>query len=62
MPLSQLVAIDNCARIACYVVEDAALDKPVFARVAEGVSDVRLSSPALVARDFPSLREQLLDR
>ena len=33
--LPQLVAIDDCARNARHVVEDAALDKRVYARVAE---------------------------
>jgi hypothetical protein len=33
--LPQLVAIDDCALSARHVVEDAALDKRVYARVAE---------------------------
>ena len=34
-PLPQLVAIDDCARSARHIEEDAALDKRVYARVAE---------------------------
>jgi len=34
-PLPQFVAIDDCARIARHIVEDAALHERVYARVTE---------------------------
>src|SRR5262249_32039523 len=60
--LPQLVAIDDCALSARHVVEDAALDKRVFARVAEQDQRRTIVIAARIARDLPSLREQLLDR
>ena len=56
--LPQLVAIDDCALSARYVVEDAALDKHVYARVAEQDQRCTISIAARIARDLPSLREQ----
>jgi hypothetical protein len=61
-PLSQLVAIDDCARSARHIVEDAALDKRVYARVAEQDQRRTIIITARIARDLPSLREQLVDR
>ena len=43
LALPQFVAIDDRARNARHVVEDAALDKRVYARVRNRISDVRLS-------------------
>jgi hypothetical protein len=60
--LSQFVAIDGSARSACHVVKDAALDKLFFARVAEEDQRCTIIIAARIARDFPSLREQLVDR
>src|SRR6516165_5816032 len=56
--LPQLVAIDDCALSARHVVEDAALD----ARVAEQDQRCTIIIAARIARDLPSLREQLVDR
>jgi hypothetical protein len=61
-PLPQHVAIDDCARIARHIVEDAALDKRVYARVAEQDQRRTIIITARIARDLPSLREQLVDR
>jgi hypothetical protein len=61
-PLPQLVAIDDCARNARHIVEDAALDKRVYARVAEQDQRRTIIITARIARDLPSLREQLVDR
>src|SRR5262249_61863521 len=44
------------------VVEDAALDKRVYARVAEQDQRCTIIIAARIARDLPSLREQLVDR
>src|SRR6516162_1199440 len=60
--LPQLVAIDDCAMSARHVVEDAALDKRVYARVAEQDQRCTIIIAARIARDLPSLREQLVDR
>src|SRR5262249_25746284 len=60
--LPQLVAIDDCALSARHVVEDAALDKHVYARVAEQDQRCTIIIAARIARDLPSLREQLFDR
>src|SRR5229473_6039461 len=60
--LPQLVAIDDCALSARHVVEDAALDKRVYARVAEQDQRCTIIIAARIARDLPSLREQLVDR
>src|SRR5215471_15277504 len=60
--LPQLVAIDDCAMSARHVVEDAALDKRVYARVAEQDQRCTIIIAARIARDLPSLREQLIDR
>ena len=60
--LPQLVAIDDCARNARHIVEDAALDKGVCARVTEQDQRRTIIITARVARDLPSLREQLVDR
>src|SRR5262249_12716269 len=60
--LPQLVAIDDCAMSARHVVEDAALDKRVYARVAEQDQRCTIIRAARIARDLPSLREQLVDR
>src|SRR5262245_17569077 len=60
--LPQLVAIDDCAMSARHVVEDAALDKRVYARVAEQDQRCTIIIAACIARDLPSLREQLVDR
>src|SRR6516164_8628556 len=60
--LPQLVAIDDCALSARHVVEDAALDKHVYARVAEQDQRCTIIIAALIARDLPSLREQLVNR
>jgi hypothetical protein len=61
-PLPQLVAIDDGARNARHIVEDAALDKRVYARVAEQDQRRTIIITARIARDLPSLREQLVDR
>jgi hypothetical protein len=61
-PLPQLVAIDDGARNARHIVEDAALDKRVCARVAEQDQRRTIIITARIARDLPSLREQLVDR
>ena len=47
---------------ARHVVEDAALDKRVYARVAEQDQRCTIIIAARIARDLPSLREQLVDR
>src|SRR5215470_4588295 len=60
--LLQLVAIDDCTRIARHIVEDAALDKRVYAGVTEQDQRRTIIIAARIARDFPSLREQLVDR
>src|SRR6516164_6971954 len=60
--LPQLVAIDDCALSARHVVEDAALDKRVYAQVAEQDQRCTIIIAARIARDLPSLREQLVDR
>jgi hypothetical protein len=60
--LPQLVAIDDCARNARHIVEDPALDKGVYARVTEQDQRRTIIITARVARDLPSLREQLVDR
>src|SRR5262249_14933125 len=60
--LPQLVAIDDCALSPRYVVEDAALDKRVYARVAEQDQRSTIIVAARIAHDLPSLREQLVDR
>src|SRR5258708_12836814 len=60
--LPQLVAIDDCALSARHVVEDAALDKRVYARVAEQDQRCTIIIAARIARDLPSLRGQLVDR
>jgi hypothetical protein len=60
--LPQLVAIDDCALIARHIVEDAALDKRVYARVTEQDQRRTIIITARIARDLPSLREQLVDR
>src|SRR5262249_49802374 len=60
--LPQLVAIDDCAMSARHVVEDAALDKRVYARVAEQDQRCTIIIAARIARDLPSLRGQLVDR
>src|SRR5215469_5435176 len=60
--LLQLVAIDDCARIARHIVEDAALDKRVYAGVTEQDQRRTIIIAARIARDLPSLREQLVDR
>src|SRR6516225_12454419 len=60
--LPQLVAIDDCARIARHIVEDGALNKRVYARVAEQDQRRTIIIAARIARDLPSLREQLVDR
>jgi len=54
--LLQLVAIDDCARIARHVVEDAALDKRVYAGVTEQDQRRTIIIAARIARDLPSLR------
>jgi hypothetical protein len=59
--LAQLVAIDDCARIARHIVEDAALDKRVYARVTEQDQRRTIIIAARIACDLPSLREQLVD-
>ena len=61
-PLPQLVAIDDCARIARHIEEDATLDKRVYARVAEQDQRRTIIITARIACDLPSLREQLFDR
>ena len=60
--LLQLVAIDDRALSARHVVEDAALDKRVYARVAEQDQRCTIIIAVRIARDLPSLREQLVDR
>src|SRR6516225_6398537 len=60
--LPQLVAIDDCALSARHIVEDAALDKRVYAQVAEQDQRCTIIIAARIARDLPSLREQLVDR
>jgi hypothetical protein len=60
--LLQLVAIDDCALNARHVVEDAALDERVYARVAEQDQRGTIIIAARIPRDLPSLREQLVDR
>ena len=62
LALPQLVAIDDRARNARHVVEDAALDKRVYARVAEQDQRCAIIIAARITRDLPSLREQLVDR
>ena len=62
LALPQLVAIDDCAWNARHVVEDAALDKRVYARVAEQDKRCTIIIAACIARDLPSLREQMVDR
>jgi hypothetical protein len=57
-PLPRLVAIDECARNARHIEEDAALDKRVYARVAEQDQRRTIIITARIARDLPSLREQ----
>src|SRR5262249_9569926 len=58
--LPQFVAIDDCARIARHIEEDAALDKRVYAGVTKQDQRRTIIIAARIARDFPSLREQLL--
>src|SRR6516225_9526823 len=60
--LPQLVAIHDRAMSARHVVEDAALDKRVYARVAEQDQRCTIIIAARIARDLPSLREQLVNR
>ena len=60
--LPQLVAIDDCTRNARHVVEDAALDKRVYARVAEQDQRCTIIVAARIARDLPPLCEQLVPR
>jgi hypothetical protein len=60
--LPQLVAIDDSARSARHVVGGAALDKRVYARVAKQDQRCTIIMAAHIARDLPSLREQLVDR
>ena len=62
LALPRLVAIDDRARNARHVVEDAALDKRVYARVAEQDQRCAIIIGARITRDLPSLREQLVDR
>jgi hypothetical protein len=59
---SQLVAIDDRARIARHVVENAALDKRIHALVAEQNERGAVVVAARIAGDLPPLREQLVDR
>jgi hypothetical protein len=61
-PLPQLVAIDDRARSARHVVEDAAPDKRVYTRVAEQDQRCTIIIAARIARELLSLREQLVDR
>src|SRR5262249_16949851 len=56
--LPQLVAIDDCALSARHVVEDAALDKRVYARVAEQDQRCTIILAAPLPPDLPSLGEQ----
>ena len=60
--LPQLVAIDDYARSARHIVEGAALDKRVYARVTEQDQRRTIIKAARISGDLPSLREQLLDR
>ena len=52
--LPQLVAIDDCPRSARHVVKDAALDKRVYARVAEQDQRCTIIIAAGITRDLPS--------
>jgi hypothetical protein len=61
-PLPQLVTIDDCARSARHIVEGAALDKRVYARVTEQDQRRTIVKAARISGDLPSLREQLFDR
>src|ERR1700722_17778839 len=60
MVLLQLVAIDDRALSARYVVKDATLDKRVYSRVAEQDQRGTIIIAARIARDLPPLREQLV--
>jgi hypothetical protein len=59
--LPQLVAIDDCALSARHVIENAALDKRVYPGVAEWDQRRTIVIAARIARDLPSLREQLVE-
>src|SRR5205814_1038928 len=52
--LPQLVAIDYCAGITRHIVEDAALNKRVYARVAEQHQRRTIIIATRIARDLPS--------
>jgi hypothetical protein len=58
----QLIAIDDRARIARHVIENAALDERVHSRVAEEDERGAIVVAARVTGDLPPLREQLIDR
>ena len=61
-PSLELVAIDDRARIARHIVENAALDKRIHARVAEQHERGAIVVAARIAGDLPALHEQLIDR
>jgi hypothetical protein len=61
-PSPQLVAIDDRARIARHIVENATLDQRVHARMAKQDQRRAVVVAACLARDLPPLSEQLADR